>query len=80
MQLTKDGEPVGILFKRMEARNFAFVLAALTAATVFVAWGVASASTAAGRVAAAIGATVCAASTLLAVWSRFRSNPKSEQG
>ena len=79
MQLTKDGEPVGLVFKRMSSGRFAFVLAALIAATVFVAWGVASASTAAGRVAAAIGGTVCAATTLLAVWSRLRSNP-SEQG
>ena len=80
MQLTKDGEPVGLMFKRMPAERFAFVLAALIAATVFVAWGVATASTAAGRVAAAIGGTVCAVTTLLAVWSRFRSNPTSEQG
>ena len=72
MQLTKDGEPLGLAFKRMSAGRFAFVLAALIAATVFVASGVASASTAAGTLAAAIGGTVFAVSTLLAVWSHFR--------
>jgi hypothetical protein len=79
VQFTKDGEPVGLVFKRMSAGRFAFILAALIAATVFVAWGVASASTATGRIAAAIGGSVCAVSALLAVWSRFRSNPTSER-
>lgn len=80
VQLTKDGEPVGLWFKRLPAGRFAFVLAALIAATVFVAWGAASTSTAAGRVGSAIGGTVCAATTLLAVCSRFRSDPTSRQG